>query len=92
MNLDFVEYQLDVLLFGEDFEKEQLVTDFLKNEHRYEEVRKKPICEYAGISSVSAYAREHGEPGSIPAVPPGEHRLPRRILRKPFSRTLTASA
>lgn len=30
MNLDFVEYQLDVLLFGEDFEKEQLVTDFLK--------------------------------------------------------------
>lgn len=62
MNLDFVEYQLDVLLFGEDFEKEQLVTDFLKNEHRYEEVSgMKPIVNTPVYHQSAAYAREHGE-------------------------------
>lgn len=62
MNLDFVEYQLDVLLFGKDFEKEQLVTDFLKNEHRYEEVSgMKPIVNTPVYHQSAAYAREHGE-------------------------------
>ena len=61
-NLRYVEYQLDVLLSGDTSEIEQMVNDFLKDEHNQKEVPAvEPIIKTPVYYQSAAYARAHGE-------------------------------
>lgn len=61
-NLEIVEYQLDVLLSSDNLEKEQIVSDFLKDEQKYREVSNmEPIVNTPVYHQSPSYARAAGE-------------------------------
>ena len=61
-NLNFVEYQLDVLLSGGDHEKEYIVNEYLNKKQNKKEVSAvEPAVNTPVYHESAAYAREHGE-------------------------------
>ena len=60
-NLEYVEYQLDVLLYGSDAEKVEICEEFIKREYEKETNIMEPIVKTPVYRESAAYAREHGE-------------------------------
>ncbi len=61
-NLEIVEYELDTLLTGADFEKKQIVRDFFQERNSQKEGSGlEPIVKAPIYPHSSAYARERGE-------------------------------
>jgi len=61
-NLDLVEYDLDLLLSGEESEKKEIVSDFLRKEQEQREtINMEPIEKTPIYRQSASYAREHDE-------------------------------
>ena len=61
LNLDRVEYQLDVLLSGTDEEKREVLEDLKATNQKKEAPQMEPVVNTPVYHETAAYAREHGE-------------------------------